>query len=146
MPEFDLDSFLPYQLAVIANRVSREFSTIYAERFGLTIPEWRVLVHIHSTGPSADPVSIREIHARVEMDKSKVSRAVSRLENTGLVTKTTNPTDRRLLSLALTEKGTALMAELTPLATDFEARLMDRLGMDASSFRQTLNQFLKDTP
>ena len=80
------------------------------------------------------------------MDKSKVSRAVSRLENTGLVTKTTNPTDRRLLSLALTEKGTALMAELTPLATDFEARLMDRLGMDASSFRQTLDKFLKDTP
>lgn len=142
MTEFALDRFLPYQLAVIAARVSREFSTVYAERFGLTIPEWRVIVHLHNAGP----VSVREIHARVDMDKSKVSRAASRLEAAGLITKEPNPDDRRLLRLALTEKGQAVMAELAPLALAFEERVLERLGEDAPTFRALLDRLLEKTP
>ena len=142
MSDFLLDDFLPYQLAVIANRVSREFSAVYAERFDLTIPEWRVIVHIWSAGP----VSVREVHARVDMDKSKVSRAASRLEAAGLISKRPNDADRRLLKLALTVKGRAMMAELTPLAADFEAALTRRLGPDAATFRKLLNRLLEQTP
>ena len=74
MHGFELTDFLPYQLAVAAGRVSRAFSDRYRAEFGLSIPEWRVLAHLST----ADAVSIREIHARVDMDKSKVSRAAAR--------------------------------------------------------------------
>ena len=59
MEQFDLDAFLPYQLAVAATRVSRAFAERYRAEFGLSIPEWRVLAHLSRSGA----VSVREIEA-----------------------------------------------------------------------------------
>jgi DNA-binding MarR family transcriptional regulator len=122
---FDLDAFLPYRLAVASQRVSAEFAAIYGPRHGLSRAEWRVLAHLaNATGP----VSVREIFERVAMDKPKVSRAAARLELTGLVEKRGQTSDRRLVALLLTEKGRAVVADLLPLAQDFEARLLARLA------------------
>lgn len=139
MSDFSLDDFLPYQLAVLSSRISREFSEIYAENFGLTVPEWRVIVHLHNAGP----VSVREIQARVDMDKSKVSRAATRLEKSGHITKETNADDRRLLKLALTSKGHDLMKQIIPLAHKFEDKLTKRLGANNEDFRAMLAKFVK---
>jgi len=131
MPDpFHLDAFLPYRVAVLAGRLSRDYSRIYHERFGLSRAEWRVVAHL-----SQEPaVSVREIHARVDMDKSKVSRAATRLEQAGYITKRTHSGDKRLVELALTDKGRAMMAELAPLAQAFQADVLDRLGPDAAGF------------
>jgi len=93
-PDFDLSTFLPYQLAVLASRASRNLSQTYQDRFGLSIPEWRVMAHLSQEGH----VSVREIHERVDMDKSKVTRASQRLEMAGLIMKEVNETDRRLVT------------------------------------------------
>ncbi|MCG6903549.1 MAG: MarR family winged helix-turn-helix transcriptional regulator [Rhodobacter sp.] len=138
MTGFDLDGFLPYQLAVLSARVSREFSTLYRRKFGISIAEWRVVAHLSQSGS----VSVREIHKRVDMDKSKVSRAASRLESNGYVSKSSNPEDGRLVSLALTAKGRAMVAELAPLAHGFEQEVMQKLGQDATAFRQALARLL----
>jgi len=140
VPKFSLDSFLPYQLAALSSRVSREFAKTYVSKFGITIPEWRVIFHLHTSGP----VSVREIFQRVDMDKSKVSRAASRLEESGLISKKTNPADRRLVELELTQKGRDLMSKITPLALDYERQLMAKLGEQGPAFRETLAHFLKD--
>jgi DNA-binding MarR family transcriptional regulator len=124
-PAFDLDSFLPYRLAVAAQRVSAEFASHYAGAHGLTTAEWRVLAHLAN---ASGPLSVREIHDRVAMDKSKVSRAAARLELSGLIAKGEDPRDRRLVALSLTGAGQAVMAELVPLALDYEARLLGRLA------------------
>jgi DNA-binding MarR family transcriptional regulator len=134
MPDFDLNSFLPYQLAVAAARVSKGFAALYQSEFGLSIPEWRVLAHLSQSGT----VSVREIQAKVDMDKSKVSRAASRLESTGLIAKRAHPTDKRLLEMTLTDKGRALMARIVPIAKAYEARVMADLGAGGPSFRATL--------
>lgn len=134
MREFVLDEFLPYQLAVAAQRVSREFAVRYRALYGISIPEWRVVAHLSQESA----VSIREIHKRVDMDKSKVSRAASRLEAAGYVTKRVNPQDRRLVELALTDKGRAMMAELAPIAREYEASVMAALGPSGPEFRSAL--------
>lgn len=136
MQRFDLSSFLPYQIAVAASRVSRDFSERYRKEFGLSIPEWRVLAHLSHSGP----VSVREIHARVDMDKSKVSRAAARLEAAGLVSRRENTADRRLVSLTLTAEGESLMTRLVPLARAYEAEVLRRLGPDAGGFRAALGR------
>ena len=138
MTPFVLDRFLPYQLAVAAGRTSREFSALYRDRFGIGVAEWRVLAHLSQGAP----VSVREIHERVDMDKSRVSRAAARLKAAGHVTKTVNPADRRLVELALTETGRALMAEIAPLAAEFERRLASRLGASEGPFRAGLETLL----
>lgn len=140
MHGFELTDFLPYQLAVAAGRVSRAFSDRYRAEFGLSIPEWRVLAHLST----ADAVSIREIHARVDMDKSKVSRAAARLEQAGLIEKRDHAGDKRLLDMRLTAKGQELMARIVPIADAYQEELMARLGEDAAPFRAALLRLLEE--
>ena len=140
MPDFDLESFLPYRLAVAAARISRDFAERYRRDFGISIPEWRVLAHLAQSGA----VSVREIHARVDMDKSKVSRAAARLEQAGYVTKCEHEADRRLVDLTLTPKGQHLVAQLLPIALAYQAEVMARLGPDGRHLEAALTILLKD--
>ena len=135
MSEFVLEEFLPYRLSVLAEQVSRDFARSYRDRFGISVAEWRVIAHLGRGGE----VSVRDIHDRVAMDKSKVSRAATRLEAEGLISKRTDPNDRRLLKLSLTPNGRALLDELTPLARDFQAHLTRRLGPRAGDFLDALD-------
>ena len=137
---FDLSAFLPYQLAVVSSRISRAFAERYKREFGLSIPEWRVLAHL----AGGDAVSVREIHARVDMDKSKVSRAAARLEQAGLIEKRDHAGDKRLLDMRLTAKGQELMARIVPIADAYQEELMARLGEDAAPFRAALLRLLEE--
>ena len=139
MTAFDLDAFLPYQLNVLAGRLSRAFAERYRTRFGISIPEWRVVAHLSQTGP----VSVREIHARVDMDKSKVSRAAARLEAAGYVLKRPHPEDGRLVALTLTPKGRAMMVELAVIAEGFQSEVMAELGSGDAAFRTALVRLLE---
>ena len=136
---FDLSAFLPYQLAVAASRVSKGFADRYRAEFGLTIPEWRVLAHL----AQSDQVSVREIHAQVDMDKSKVSRAAARLEAQGLIEKRENPEDRRLLDMRLTAKGRELIARIVPIADAYQAQVLAQMGPEAPAFRAGLLRLLE---
>ncbi|NGM44255.1 winged helix-turn-helix transcriptional regulator [Rhodobacter sp. SGA-6-6] len=140
MHRFQLSAFLPYQLAVAAGRVSKAFSERYRAEFGLSIPEWRVLAHL----AGGDAVSVREIHARVDMDKSKVSRAAARLEQAGLIEKRGHAGDRRLLDMRLTAKGQELMARIVPIADAYQEELLARLGAEAEPFRAALLRILEE--
>lgn len=140
MPAFDLAGFLPYQLATAAAQVSRAFAERYRADFGLTIPEWRVLAHL----AAAEAVSVREIQARVDLDKSVVSRAVARLTKAGLAAKDDHPTDGRLLDIRLTDEGRALFARIVPVAEAYQADLLARLGTEAAPFRRGLQRLRGD--
>lgn len=142
MPDFDLSAFLPYQLAVASSRVSRGFAALYRAEFGFSIPEWRVMAHLAQSGA----VSVREIHARVDMDKSKVSRAAARLEVAGLIEKRANEADRRLIDITLTPKGDEMIARILPMALAYQAEVLTQLGADAAAFSQALETLIKDPP
>ena len=84
-----LERFLPYRLAVLAHTMSRELSGVYGARFGLSIPEWRILANLGRFGP----LYAGELAERSSMDKPKVTRALQRLEAAGLVRRTESALD-----------------------------------------------------
>lgn len=138
--DFNLDAFLPYRLAVLAAQVSRGFSGRYRERFGLSISEWRVMAHLSQ----ADSVSVRDIHNRANLEKSKASRAAARLEAAGLVAKREGESDRRLVAISLTDKGREMMAELIPVALGYEAELLAALSAeDKAALDRIVNTLLR---
>ncbi|WP_261331720.1 MarR family winged helix-turn-helix transcriptional regulator [Maritalea mobilis] len=139
---FRLDDFLPYRLAVLAGRVSREYADSCRSKYGLSRSEWRVLAHLNEEAS----VSVREIHRRVDMDKSKVSRAAARLEAAGLVTKTVSQSDRRLVELELTGEGKSIFHALAQQAHAFERELKSRLGPDADAFLAGLERLMEHDP
>lgn len=128
LPPFDLANFTPYRLAVAAEKTSEALARQYRDRFGISIPEWRVLVHLGQPLDGVATVSVRDIEERVAMEKSKVSRAAKRLESSGYIVKTVDAGDRRLVRLALTDKGRQLMADLLPLAIAYQQQIETLLG------------------
>ena len=87
---------------------------------------------------------MREIHARVDMDKSKVSRAAARLESAGLIEKRENAGDRRLLDMRLTDKGRDLIARIVPIADAYQDTVVAQLGEDGPAFRRALLKLLDE--
>ncbi len=119
----ELDSFLPYRLNVLAKRVSRQLARQYQDRFGISIPEWRVIAILGRE----QPLSSNDIVERSQMDKAKVSRAVAGLVERGYLSRQVHPDDQRLLRLAFTAEGRALYDRIAPLALDWERRFLAAL-------------------
>lgn len=120
---FRLEEFLPYQLAVLAELTSAGFARVYAQRFGLGIPEWRVL----ATVAEVPRVRAKDVGAARHLPKTAVSRAVSSLRRRGCLKVDVNRADKRESFLSLTPKGHALHAQLVPLAEDYAKSLLARL-------------------
>ena len=121
-----LDAFIPYRLSVLTNRVSSAIARHYADRFGLTIPEWRVMAVLGDT----PGLSAREVAARTAMDKVQVSRAVASLAAARRVERTQDETDGRVTHLSLTRAGRAVYDEIVPLALHLEETLLAALTVE----------------
>ncbi|MEE3626123.1 MarR family transcriptional regulator [Nitrospirillum sp. BR 11752] len=122
-PDLRLNRFLPYRLNILSKKVSLALATRYQERFGLSIPEWRVF----ATLGQEQPLSSNDIVERTAMDKAKVSRAVNRLVAAGLLDRQPHPHDQRLLRLSFSRKGRDLYTQVAPEALAWEAQLLSVL-------------------
>ena len=92
---------------------------------------------------SEDKISVREIVQRVDMDKSKVSRAATNLEANGIIEKKVDPADRRLIEMQLTRKGKRLFAQIEPLALEFQNAVLEALSeRERKQFRKSIDNLL----
>lgn len=124
----DLDHFMPYRLSVLSNRVSGAIARQYSDRFGLSIPEWRVMAVLGQLPNLAPGLSARDVASRTAMDKVQVSRAVASLEKARRVARATDAGDRRITRLSLSAKGRAIYDEIVPLALHLEAVFLAALS------------------
>jgi DNA-binding MarR family transcriptional regulator len=131
----ELEQFLPYRLNVVSSLTSQALSSIYAQRYRIGVPEWRVLVTLGQYGVMTG----KAIGAHSHMHKTKVSRAVALLERRKLVARRTNKADMREAFLSLTPAGRAIYQELAPIALEFVARLAEDIGpADRAIFERVL--------
>jgi DNA-binding MarR family transcriptional regulator len=135
-----LEQFLPYRLNVVASLVSQALSRIYAERYGIGVPEWRVLVTLGQFGIMTG----KSIGSHSHMHKTKVSRAVAMLEERKLMTRQANRADLREAFLALTPAGRAMYEDLAPVALDFASRLSDAVDpADREAFERAVDRLIE---
>ncbi|MDB5499629.1 MAG: transcriptional regulator, MarR family [Phenylobacterium sp.] len=119
-----LDAYLPYRLSVASNAVSGLIARAYQDRFGLTIPQWRLICVLAEDGGLTQV----QLVARMVMDKVTVSRAAQGLLKRRLVARSDHHADGRSHVLALTAEGAGLHAEIAPLALAYEAALIAGLA------------------
>ena len=116
-----LEEFLPYRLNVVASLVSQALSRIYVDRYGIGVPEWRILVTLGQFGVMTG----KAIGAHSHMHKTKVSRAVAELEKRKLIGRRANRADLRESFLSLSAAGRAIYEDLAPGALEFTRRLAE---------------------
>ena len=114
-----LAEFLPYQMSITSNAVSGRIALEYRQRFGLSVPEWRIMAVLGDSGPRTQ----RELTQLTLMDKVAVNRACKVLEARGLAVRQPNAADGRSHLLQLTQSGTAMRNQIMPLAREMERRL-----------------------
>jgi DNA-binding MarR family transcriptional regulator len=132
-----LEEFLPYRLNVVASLVSHALSRIYAQRYSIGVPEWRVLVTLGQYGMMTG----KAIGSHSHMHKTKVSRAVALLEKRRLVARRANREDLRESFLTLTPAGRAMYEDLAPIALDFTKRLSEVIEpADRAAFERAIDR------
>jgi len=136
----DLEQFLPYRLSVLSNRVSGNIAKVYGDRYGLVIPEWRVMT-VLALYPGS---SASEVSDRTAMDKVAVSRAVARLLERNFIKREMHGDDRRRSVLALSESGFEAYEIIAPMVIDCERRLLAPLTEDERSTLDRLIDKLAD--
>jgi DNA-binding MarR family transcriptional regulator len=120
----DLERFVPFRLNRLAAEVSRALARVYGERFGIDIPEWRVIATLGDRGRAR----AQDIALSTRMHKSMVSRAVARLTELGWIARTDGAKDRREAPIALTPAGCAVYRQLVPIVLDYQDRLLASLS------------------
>ena len=134
--ELILEDFLPYRLAILSHTVSTSIARAYDQRFGLTIPEWRVIA-ILGRFPGLSAVEVAE---RTMLDKVAVSRAVTKLIKVGRIDREFADADRRRSILHLSEDGRKVHDEVAPLALGIEDDLLHGLTYEQI---ETLNEVIE---
>jgi DNA-binding MarR family transcriptional regulator len=125
LAKLDLFSFVPFRLNRLAAEVSAALSSEYRERYGLDIPEWRVLATL---GFRDDPCSAQYIAHCTRTHKSTISRAVTTLMHRELIERVENADDRREFALRMTRKGQVLYEELIPRLLGKEREILSCLS------------------
>ena len=121
----DLFRFVPFQLNRLAAEVSAALASEYQQRYGLDIPEWRVLATL---GFRNDACSAQYIAHCTRTHKSTISRAVTALMNRQLVERVENEDDRREFALRMTRKGKTLYQQLIPRLLRKEQEILSCLS------------------
>jgi DNA-binding MarR family transcriptional regulator len=121
----DLFRFMPFRLNRLAAEVSASLSVEYRERYGLDIPEWRVLATL---GFREGACTAQYISQCTRTHKSTISRAVTTLMRRKIIERVANESDRREFALQLTSRGRSLYEELIPRLLGKEQQILSCLS------------------
>ncbi len=107
---------------------------------GISLPDYTLLARLRDAGEEG--LRMSELAESAVFSRSRISHAISRLENQGWVERRSCPTDRRGSYAALTGDGMAKLAEAEPVHSEVikEHMLGSIEADDAESFRRVTDQ------
>lgn len=104
---------------VVADETARNIRS-----FGLSVTEFGVLEALFHKGP----LPVQALSHTVLVTSGSMTYITGQLEKKGLVSRQRCSKDKRIWYIALTDKGSALMARIYPLHQAFLARLFQNLS------------------
>lgn len=125
-PLLTLERYLPYRLSILSNKVSTLVAQAYQNKFALSITEWRIMAVLGEyPGASADEISVK-----TQIEKSLISRAISKLLKRALIERQIAKEDKRRSQIQLSKTGYAVYEEIVPLSYEYEDTLLACLESD----------------
>ena len=109
---------------------------------GLTFARYELLMLLHFSRRGALPITKASL--RLQVHPTSVTNAVDRLEDAGLVTRSTHPEDRRAMLVALTPSGRELAERATKALNTEVFERPDLSSSDVSSLVDVLTRLRRD--
>jgi DNA-binding MarR family transcriptional regulator len=137
----DLGNYLPYLLNRVGFALVERFTAGALKSHALSIEMWRVLAALSHNGAQRQI----DLVAVTSIDASTVSRLVTRLVNTGLVTRSRSPKSSREVVVALSPRGRALVTRLIPIARELEqTAVMGIAAKDMAVVKRALHRMYRN--
>jgi DNA-binding MarR family transcriptional regulator len=102
-----------YLMRICANRLLPQMEALFEDQ-ELTFSQWTTLVALHSGITTAGDLAHNICH-----DAGSLTRLVDEMVKRGLVTRSRSESDRRVVTLALTQHGEDLVEDLAPRMMNF---------------------------
>ncbi|MDE2514607.1 MAG: MarR family transcriptional regulator [Rhodospirillales bacterium] len=134
-PVSDLTAHLGFWLRIVSNHVSQAFAAKLAAR-EVTVAEWSLMRVLYGREPMA-PSRLAE---EMGLTRGAITRLADRLIAKSLILREASAADGRAQTLALTDRGSALVPHLAALADRNDAEFFDDLSL---AERETLERLLK---
>ena len=134
-----LESYLPFLLHRSYQLLSETFHAGLAD-VGLDITECRIINSLADFGP----LSLQRIQVHAYVVQPTASRACTRLENRGLLTRRVGTGDKRQRIFELTEDGRAVSRRLMEVSTAALAETLERTAVDPAQLSSTLKDLIGD--
>lgn len=96
-----------FNLVRVAKQIERDIETNFARPAGLTFAGFRLMSALKYGGPMS-PCRLADL---LSVSSASVTSALHTLQRAGLLTRTPQPDDRRMLVIALTEQGESVIDE-----------------------------------
>ncbi|MFN7043153.1 MAG: MarR family winged helix-turn-helix transcriptional regulator [Acidovorax temperans] len=133
----NIAEFLVYRLFRLVGVALRGTDDMYKRELGISRREWRILAYLERT-PDA---SLKTLAADSRVDTVVASRLVSTMVERGLLMKQRDPSNKRMISLRLTDLGQQVHGKALSLGTKYNRRLASCLSDDEARALESL--FLK---
>ncbi len=115
-PKLELGNYLPYLINRVGFALVESFTADALIGNGLSIAMWRVLAALSNNGEQRQV----DLVTMTSIDASTMSRLVSRLVRSGLVTRSRSAKSSREVVVELSPKGRDLVQRLIPIARKLE--------------------------
>jgi MarR family transcriptional regulator, organic hydroperoxide resistance regulator len=140
-PRLDFSEYLPYLINRVGWLLVVDFGQNTLARHRLSIAMWRILAVLAND----DGQRQIDLAAHTSIDVSTLSRVVTRLVKTGLVTRTRSATNNREVVVRLTPKGAAMLARVIPHALALERIAIDGVpAKDLAVVRRSLRRMYQN--
>ncbi len=130
----------PYLL----NRVGVRMGELFSKRliaFDITLPMYRVMATLKQEGPQR----LGELSDMTTTELSTLSRLIGTMKQKGLVSRTRPEENARTVRIELTEEGERLVAELMPIAAEFEKVAVSSFSdEEVASMKESLRQIYRN--
>jgi MarR family transcriptional regulator, organic hydroperoxide resistance regulator len=131
------EPFLTDLLACAAHVLTFGFAKVLRER-GVSLPVWRVMAALLAH-PDETVTGLAE---KCLLQQPTMTKLLDHMARGGLVARSHDPRDRRVVRVVLTPEGQAKAAELAAAATRYEAQVLSRLPQ-AEAIRPVLQDIIR---
>jgi DNA-binding MarR family transcriptional regulator len=135
--DYSIEDWLPYRLWRLSRAAGDKLEVYYSKAFGLDGSDWRTLAILANYAP----ISAKALAQTLDINQVQMTRALTKLQDLGLLSRRTDKGDKRKVVLQLNRKGNEIYQKIAPRAQVLEDQIFSNFsGKDRKQFLKLLGR------
>ena len=129
-----MDEFPQLQVVQQLGQTYRNMMSAYDQGLGIPLPRWRILYALYQQGD----MSQKQLVQILRIDPAALTRQLKQIEGLGLVRRSADHMDNRVMNVRLTDAGRQQVVQILPRRRQFMEQMLADLSADDMQQLSTL--------